>query len=156
MTGKAAVKVSTEKIKQCLISECGELNSVSQDFCPSPGNLKCDLFGNRVFADVIKSICVCVCICTYIYTDIHKHLPWTTTRLQKRNFAICSKMYEPGDYHTKWDKSDGERQISYAVTSRWNLKKKCHRWTFLENRNRLTDIINKFVVTKGERGAAAN
>ena len=29
----------------------------------------------------------------------------------------------PRDYHTKWSKSNGERQISYAITYMWNLKK---------------------------------
>ena len=27
-----------------------------------------------------------------------------------------------------------------------------HRWTYLQNRNRPTDIENKLMVTKGERG----
>ena len=31
-------------------------------------------------------------------------------------------MDEPRDYHTKWSKSDRERQISYDVTYMWNLK----------------------------------
>ena len=31
-------------------------------------------------------------------------------------------MDEPRDDHTKWSKSDRERQISYAVTYMWNLK----------------------------------
>ena len=26
------------------------------------------------------------------------------------------------------------------------------KWTYLQNRNRLTDIEDKFMVTKGERG----
>ena len=26
------------------------------------------------------------------------------------------------DYHTKWSKSDRERQISYDITYMWNLK----------------------------------
>ena len=30
-------------------------------------------------------------------------------------------------------------------------KKKWHKWTYLHNRNRLTDIENKLVVTNGER-----
>ena len=30
----------------------------------------------------------------------------------------------PRDYHTKWSKSDRERQISYDITYMWNLKKK--------------------------------
>ena len=29
----------------------------------------------------------------------------------------------PRDYHTKWSKSDRERQISYDITYIWNLKK---------------------------------
>ena len=28
----------------------------------------------------------------------------------------------PRDYHTKWSKSDRERQIPYDVTYMWNLK----------------------------------
>ena len=30
------------------------------------------------------------------------------------------------------------------------LKKKKYKWTYLQNRNRLTDIENNFMVTKGE------
>ena len=40
------------------------------------------------------------------------------------NNAICSDMDGPGDYHTKWTKSDREIQISYDSTYVWNLKKK--------------------------------
>ena len=28
----------------------------------------------------------------------------------------------PRDYHTKWSKSDKDRQISYDVTYMWNLQ----------------------------------
>ena len=28
----------------------------------------------------------------------------------------------PGDYHTKWSKSDTERQVSCDTTYMWNLK----------------------------------
>ena len=41
------------------------------------------------------------------------------------NNAICSNRNGPRDsrdYHTKWCKSDKERQISYDVTYVWNLK----------------------------------
>ena len=38
------------------------------------------------------------------------------------NNAICSNMDKPRDYHTKWSKSDRERQISYEITYMWNLK----------------------------------
>ena len=31
-------------------------------------------------------------------------------------------MDEPRDYHTKWNKSDRKRQISYDIIYMWNLK----------------------------------
>ena len=37
-------------------------------------------------------------------------------------YAICSNMDEPGDHHTKWSKSDRERQISYDIVYMQNLK----------------------------------
>ena len=67
------------------------------------------------------------------------------------NNAICSNMVGPRDYHIKWSKSDRERQISYNITYMWNLKK-WHKWTYLQNRNRLTDTENKLMVTKGDSG----
>ena len=30
-------------------------------------------------------------------------------------------MDRPRDYHTKWSKSEGERQIPYDITYMWNL-----------------------------------
>ena len=38
------------------------------------------------------------------------------------NNAICSNMDGPRDYHTKWNKPDKERQISWDITYMWNLK----------------------------------
>ena len=66
-----------------------------------------------------------------------------------QNNAMCSSMDEPRDYHTKWSKSERERQIAFNITYMWNLKKWC-KWTYLQNRNRLRDIENKFMVAKGE------
>ena len=56
----------------------------------------------------------------------------------------------PADYHTKWSKSDRERQISYDIAYMWNLKK-WYKWTYLQNRNRLTDLENELIVTKRGR-----
>ena len=67
------------------------------------------------------------------------------------NNAIYSNMDGPRDYHTKWSKSERERQISYDIAYMWNLKKG-YKWTYLQNRNRLIDIENKLVATKGEEG----
>ena len=38
------------------------------------------------------------------------------------NNVICSNMDGPTDDHTKWSKSERERQISYDITCMWNLK----------------------------------
>ena len=38
------------------------------------------------------------------------------------NNAICSNMDVTGDYHTKWSKSERDRQIPWDITYMWNLK----------------------------------
>ena len=48
-------------------------------------------------------------------------------------------------------KSDRERQISYDITYMWNLKT-WYKWTHLQNKNRLTDLENQFMVTKSNMG----
>ena len=55
----------------------------------------------------------------------------------------------PGDYHTKWSKSDRERQVTYDIAYMWNLKKLI-QMNLLQNRNRLTDLENELMVTRGE------
>ena len=58
----------------------------------------------------------------------------------KWNNAIHSNMNGPRNDHTKWSKSDRGRQISYDIyTYMWNLKK-WYKWTYLQTRDRLTDI----------------
>ena len=42
--------------------------------------------------------------------------------IKEWNNAICSNMDGPRDYHTKWIKSERERQIPYDITYMWNLK----------------------------------
>ena len=54
-------------------------------------------------------------------------------------------MDKPRDYHTEWT----ERQISYNNTNIWNLKKE-YKWTYLKNRSRITEVKNKFVITRGK------
>ena len=54
------------------------------------------------------------------------------------------QMALPRDYHTKWSKSKTNIIYHFYVKS----KKKWHKGTYLQNRNMLTDLENKFVVTK--------
>ena len=44
-----------------------------------------------------------------------------------------------------------ERKIPYDITYMWNLKI-WHKLTYLQKRNRLTDIENRLVVAKGAAG----
>ena len=55
----------------------------------------------------------------YVYTHTH----WILLSHKKEwNNAICSNMDKPRNYHSKWSKSEGERQIPYDITYMWNLK----------------------------------
>ena len=47
---------------------------------------------------------------------------WNTTNKREWNNATCSNMDATTDYHTKWSKSERDRQIPYDVTFMWNLK----------------------------------
>ena len=59
------------------------------------------------------------------------------------NSAICRNVDGPRDYHIKWNKSEKDK---YHVTYTWNLKKMIQ----IQNRNRVTDTNNNFMVTKGD------
>ena len=56
----------------------------------------------------------------------------------------------PRDYHTKWSKSERERQIPYAITYTWNLKYDTNELIYETETDSV--IENKLMVTKGERG----
>ena len=71
---------------------------------------------------------------------VYIHNVLLLSREKQWNNAICSNMDGPRDYHTKWSKSDRERQI-YDMIFMWNLRK-WYKWTHLQNRNRLTDTEN--------------
>ena len=54
---------------------------------------------------------ICVCVYIYIIDFIIEHY----SAIKKEwNNAICSNMHGPRNYHTKWSKSDRERQICYT------------------------------------------
>ena len=61
-----------------------------------------------------------MCVCVYIYA--HTQYEMLFSHKKEWNNGICSNMHEPRDYHTKWSKSERERQIPYDVTYMWNLK----------------------------------
>ena len=53
----------------------------------------------------------------------------------------------PRECCTEWTKSEKEKQVSYINAYMWNLAK-WYRWTYLQNRNRDTDVENKCMDTK--------
>ena len=55
----------------------------------------------------------------------------------------------PRDYHTKWSQTEKDKYHTMSLTC---VCKIWYKWTYLQNRNRLTDIENKLMVTEGERG----
>ena len=71
------------------------------------------------------------------------------------NSVIWRDMDRPRDGHTEWSKSEREKQISYNIAYVRNLEK-WYRWTYLQSRNRVTDVEKKLTVTKGGRGGGMN
>ena len=71
------------------------------------------------------------------------YVQWNITQPQKENNAICSNLYATRDYHAKWSKSERENTIwcNLHVESKIG-----HRWTYLQNRNRLTDMELRLAV----------
>ena len=53
---------------------------------------------------------------------VHIYNELLLSHKKELNNAICSNMDGPRDYHTKWNKSERERQIPYDITYMWNLK----------------------------------
>ena len=49
-------------------------------------------------------------------TIVHGVMSDTTEWLNNNNNASCSNMDVPREYHSKWNKSDRERQISNDIT----------------------------------------
>ena len=76
---------------------------------------------------------------------VHRYNGIVLSHEKEGNNAICSNM------DLEIIILSGERQIPYYTTYIWNLIfKKWYKWTYLQNRNTLTDFENKFMVTKGE------
>ena len=64
------------------------------------------------------------------------------------NNAISDNMDGPREKHTKWNKSDEDK---YHTLSLLCGIQKWYKGIYLQNKNRLTDLESKFMVTKRER-----
>ena len=65
------------------------------------------------------------------------------------NWVICRDVDGPRDDHTEWSKSQREKQISYINTYMCSLEK-WYRWSYLQSRNRNTDVEMRHMDTKEE------
>ena len=57
---------------------------------------------------------------------------------KEEHFTLCNSIDEPGEHHTKWNKSVRETQIPYDFTHIWN-RIKWTNWTSKENWDSLID-----------------
>ena len=64
--------------------------------------------------------------------------------------ASCRDVDELRDCYTEWNKSEREKQILYINAYMWNIEK-WYRWTYLQDKNRDTEVENGHVDT-GEEG----
>ena len=82
---------------------------------------------------------------------VHMYNGILLSHKKEQNCAICRNVDGPRDCHTEWSKPKREKQISYNIAYMCNLEK-WHRWTYLQSRNRDTEVENKCMDTKGEGG----
>ena len=73
---------------------------------------------------------------------VHKYNEILLSHRKEWDNAICSNMDGPWDGHTEWSKTDKDKY--HMILLIWNLKR-WYKWTYLQNRNRFTDIENKHV-----------
>ena len=81
---------------------------------------------------------------------VQKYSGMSPSHRKEWNCAIYIDVDGVKDCHTEWSKSEREKQI-YLNTYMWNLEK-WYRWSYLQSRNRDTDVESICTDIKGERG----
>ena len=71
------------------------------------------------------------------------------------NRVICRDVDGPRVHYTELNKTERRRQISYINVCMWNLVK-WYRWTYLQGRNRDTNVENRHVAMIGEEKRGMN
>ena len=100
-----------------------------------------------------KDVCVCVYVSYRYIKYIYTHVYNGTLLSHKKNEMMPSRsnLDGPSDYHTKWNKLDRERQISYDITYMCNLKKKVNLFT-KQIKNKKTKKKNFWLSKGNDRG----
>ena len=75
--------------------------------------------------------------------------------IKKKEIGSFVEMLMDLESHTEWSKSEREKQILYINAYMWNLEK-WHWWTYLQGRNKDTDVENGRVDTAGEGEGGMN
>ena len=57
----------------------------------------------------------------------------------------------PGDYYTKWSKSDRERQIPHDTTYIWNLKNKTNKQSKMKQTQKYREQMDGYQKEAGGR-----
>ena len=57
----------------------------------------------------------------------------------------------PGDYHTKWSKSDRERQIAYDIPCMWSLKDDANELIYKTKKQKQTHRLREGTCGEGTR-----
>ena len=78
-------------------------------------------------AHIYIYIYIYIYIHTHTHTHTHTHNGILFSHKKEWNTAICNNMDRPRDDHTKWSKSDRERQILYDNTYMWDPKKNTNK-----------------------------
>ena len=73
------------------------------------------------------------------------------TAIKRNEIVPFPETTGPQDCHIQSSKSEKEKQISYINTYMWNLEKWCVQ-TYLQSKNRNTDVENKRMDTTEGRG----
>ena len=55
----------------------------------------------------------------------------------------------PRDNHTKWSKSEREKQIRYIDTIYVESEKNWHGWSYLQSRDKDTDVESEHMIPMG-------
>ena len=63
---------------------------------------------------------------------------------------MCSNVDGPRDYHTEWSQTEKDKYHMISLIK--GVLKKAYKWTYLQNRNRVTGVENKLMVTMSQVG----
>ena len=69
---------------------------------------------------------------------------------KEQNCAVCKDVDGPRDCNTDWSNLESENKYC-ILTHICGIRKKWYRWTYLQSRNRDTDIENKHMETNRGR-----